>query len=314
MLKSKRRKLLALIALVGLIVWLGSSALVVWQLTRRSGSPFPEPLPQLAGVQVEACRLQTADHQQLGAWLARADRHKGCVLLLHGIGASRQQMLPVMRGLVEAHYSALAVTLRAHGDSTGEINDFGWGARHDVVAGVQFLQRECPGQPVYVVGRSMGAAAAIFAAGDLKTSVAGYFLAQPYKDLSSATWNRVQNFLPPLLDDAAYLGLRLWGPVFLPVDPQRISPYEHVAEIPASVPVVFLAGSADRDARPEDVATLFAQVRSHARLVVFPGATHEALESNNPKLYWSSLLGLLDNRAGKSTAGAASVSPKPPGH
>jgi alpha/beta superfamily hydrolase len=76
-------------------------------------------------------------------------------------------MLPVMQWLAEAHFTVLAISLHAHGDSTGEINDVGWSARHDVTAAVAFLQRECPKQPVYIVGGSLGAAAAIFAAGEL---------------------------------------------------------------------------------------------------------------------------------------------------
>ena len=92
-------------------------------------------------------------------------------------------MLPVMQWLAEAGFTALAISLRGHGDSTGDVIDFGWSARYDVAAAVAFLEKECPQQPIYIVGRSMGAAAAIFAAGELKDRVAGYFLEQPYKDL-----------------------------------------------------------------------------------------------------------------------------------
>ncbi len=94
-------------------------------------------------------------------WLVRGDPLKECVLLLHGNGESRQQMLPVMQFLADAHFTVLAISLRAHGDSTGEINDIGWSARHDVIAAVAFLQRECPHQSIFIVGRSLGAAAAI---------------------------------------------------------------------------------------------------------------------------------------------------------
>ena len=94
----------------------------------------------------------------------RGDPLKGCVLLLHGNGESRQQMLPVLQILTDAHFTVLAISLRAHGDSTGEINDIGWSARHDVTAAVASLQRECPQQSIFIVGRSLGAAAAIFAA------------------------------------------------------------------------------------------------------------------------------------------------------
>ncbi len=188
----------------------------------------------------------------------------------------------------------MAVTLRAHGDSTGEVNDLGWSARHDVAAGVQFLQRECPGQPVYVVGRSLGAAAAIFAAQELNEDVAGYFLEQPYKDLKSAAWNRLQHYLPPVLDWIAYGGLRLWAPVFLPVDPDHLSPYDHVQDIPEKVPVVFITGSADRHAHLDEVTAMCRRIQSHARLVVFDGAQHVDLDRANPELYRTTLLGFLD--------------------
>lgn len=205
-------------------------------------------------------------------------------------------MLPVMRWLAKARFTALAISLRAHGDSTGEINDFGWSARHDVVAAVAFLQQECPQQPIYIVGRSLGAATAIFAAGERGGKIAGYFLEQPYKDLKSAVWNRLQNHLCPVLDRLAYCGLWLWAPVFLPVDPDQVSPYDHMAEIPGNVPVVIITGSTDRHAHLDDVTALFDRVRLHAKLVVFEGAAHVSLDGYDPQLYRSNLFALLENR------------------
>ena len=71
----------------------------------------------------------------------------------------------------------------------------------DWLLGIGYLDvKECPQRPVYIVGRSMGAATAIIAAGDLKEQVSGYFLEQPYKDMKSATCNRLQHYLPPVLD------------------------------------------------------------------------------------------------------------------
>lgn len=293
MLKSKWRRFLAIVGLAGLILWLGSSALVAWKFTRRSGAPFPELPPQVTWAKVEAHRLETSDDQQIGAWLVRGDRQRGCVLLLHGNGGSRHEMLSVMQWLAEAHFTVLAISLRAHGDSTGQLNDLGWSARHDVLAAVAFLQRECPQQPVYIVGRSLGAAAAIFAAKDLGATVAGYFLEQPYKDLKSATWNRLQHHLPPVLDWIAYGGLRLWAPVFLPVDPDQLSPCEHIQNVPKSVPVVFITGSADRHAHLDEVTAMYQQIESHAKLVIFDGAMHEALDRYDLRLYQETLSNFL---------------------
>jgi uncharacterized protein len=293
---NRRSLLLIVTALLGLALWLGSSALVAWQLTRRGRPPFPEPPPEVAWGKLEAHRLRTSDDQEIGAWLVRGDRQKGCVLLLHGIGESRRQMLPVMRWLAEAHFTALAISLRGHGDSSGVTNDFGWSARHDVLAAVALLRRECPQQPIFIVGRSLGAATAIFSAKELDGKIAGYFLEQPFKDIQSAVWNRLHRQLPPGLDWLAYGGLRLWASVFVPVDPDQISPYDRVVDIPESVPVIFIAGTADQHALLGDVTALFERVQSHSELVVFEGATHVPLDNYDPQLYRRSLFALLDRR------------------
>jgi alpha-beta hydrolase superfamily lysophospholipase len=229
----------------------------------------------------------------IGAWLVHGKPEKGCVLLLHGNGGSRGSMLPVMEMLAKADYTVLAISLRAHGDSTGEINDIGWSARHDVVAAVNFLQSEFPGRSIRILGRSLGAAAAVFAAKELDGRVAGYFLEHPYKDLRSAVWNRVDNHLPPVLNWVAYGGLRLWAPVFLPVELDRISLADRIVDIPAAVPIVIITGSADRHARVEDVKSLFQGVESHAKLVIFEGAAHESLDHADPELYRKTLFEFL---------------------
>jgi pimeloyl-ACP methyl ester carboxylesterase len=304
--RFKRRIILAAVAIIALNaigVWLVASASVASSLTQRQRERFPEPLPIIARTLVEDHRLKTSDGEKIGGWLVRGGRRKGAVLLLHGVGGSRGEMLPVMQWLVERGYSVLAISFRGHGDSIGNIVDFGWSARHDVVAAIGFLRQECPGQPVYIVGRSMGAAAAIFAAKELQGDVAGYFLEQPYKDLESAVWCRLHKHVPCGVDWVAYLGLRLWAPVFLPVSPDEISPYEHVRDIPENVPIVFATGSADRHALLADVTTLHTRVQSHAKLVVFSGATHEALDKNNPQLYRSSLFWLLDQHDRLKTPG-----------
>jgi pimeloyl-ACP methyl ester carboxylesterase len=291
--KAKEWGVRALLLLAVVTLWLGSSAGVTWKLTRRPRPPFAEPAPKVDWADFEAHRLTTADGQQLGAWLVRGDPGRGCAVVLHGNGGSRADMLDVVRLLAVERWTVLAVSLRAHGDSTGATHDFGWSSRHDVTAAVAWLEGTFPGRPIFLVGRSLGAAAAIFAAADLGGRVAGYFLEQPYRDLPGATWNRLQIHLPPVLDWVAYAGLRLWAPVFLPVAPAEVAPCRAVRAIPEAVPVVIAVGSADRHAPLSDAQAVFRPVQSHARLVVFEGAAHQALDRWNATLYRKALLELL---------------------
>ena len=175
-----RQLKLGLLALgVLLTVWLLASLVVAYRLTRRSQPQFPEPVPIADWGKFEPHRLKTSDGQEIGAWLVVGSGNAPSVLLIHGIGASRSACLSRAKVLATQSFWVLMISLRAHGDSTGEFNDMGYSARHDVVAAVEFLQRQRPGKPVIIHGLSMGGAAAVFASRALGERVRGYHSGEP---------------------------------------------------------------------------------------------------------------------------------------
>jgi len=105
------------------------------------------------------------------------------------------------------------------------------------------------------MGVSLGSAAAIFASQELGRRVHGYILESPYQDLKTAVWNRTQTYLPPVLAQVAYAGLRAVGLFFLP-NLEEIAPLRAIDGIPSDVPVLIMAGLADRLARPDEAGTL----------------------------------------------------------
>jgi alpha-beta hydrolase superfamily lysophospholipase len=210
----------------GLAIWLLVSSVVAYRLTHRHESRSEEPAPSVGGKGSETHRIPTRDGEEIGAWFVDGQDTAASVLILHGHKDRRWNSLGRAELLAARGYAVLLVSLRAHGDSTGEYDDVGFGARHDVVAAVEFLERRRPGRPVIINGNSMGAAAAIFAAAELGHRVQGYILESPYQDLKVAVWNRVEQALPPLLDQVAYAGLRIVSPLFLP----------HLEEISTATP------------------------------------------------------------------------------
>jgi hypothetical protein len=132
--------------------WLGSSFAVAYRLTRRARPPAAEPAPAAGWGTAEELALHTADGHTLGAWFFAGRADRPAVVLLHGNGGNRTACLPEAELLASAGYPVLAVTLRAHGDSSGDVNDFGLSARHDVVAAVGWLEGKRPGAPVVVWG------------------------------------------------------------------------------------------------------------------------------------------------------------------
>jgi alpha-beta hydrolase superfamily lysophospholipase len=288
-----QRLKLGLVVLSALLaLWLLASLAVAYRLTRRPQPPLPELLPTADWVKFESHRLKTSDGQEIGAWFVPGARDAPAILLVHGIGASRSACLSRARILATQGYSVLMITLRAHGDSTGDFNDMGYSARHDIVAAVDFLERRLPGNRIIIHGLSMGGAAAVFASGELGDRVMGYILESPYRDLKVAVRNRTENALPPILDRIAYLGLLAVSPLVLP-DLGKISPVEAISGIPPNVPVLILAGGKDPVARPNEAQAILDRVRSHGKLVLLQHAGHMNFPDAYPDLYQRAVLGFI---------------------
>ena len=277
------------------IVWLASSFFVAYKLTRRPHPPFAEPPPVVTWTKIEPVRLHTSDGLELGAWYMPGRPDGPSAIVLHGFRSRRSEGMKLAEILVGEGYSVLAVTLRAHGDSEGDYTDVGYSSRHDVATAVEWLETRRPGKPVLVQGTSMGAAAAIYAAEELQTRVSGYILECPFDDIRSAVQNRISKQLPWPLDLAAYAGLRVFAPIFLP-DMDRMAPVEHVAAIPASVPVLIMAGGRDRRARPEEVTAVYDRIASHGKLVVFPEADHGHLAEQCGEPYRAAVVEFVRKR------------------
>ncbi|AWM41405.1 Alpha/beta hydrolase family protein [Gemmata obscuriglobus] len=297
--KSARRRwrvwLLALGAL-GATFWLLGSYAAAYRLTHRAGPQQPEPAPTLAWGRIEPFRLATADGQELGAWFVDGRPDRPLVLFLHGNGGRRSACLKEAELIASTGSAVLMISFRAHGDSTGDVNDFGYSGRHDVIAAVEWLRARHPGRPVVVWGQSLGSAAAVFAAEELGNRVAGYILECPYQDLRTATRNRTRMYLPPGLEFVAYTGFSVVAPMLLS-NINDISPLTAAARIPASARVLVLAGSADRRARPTEAAAIADAIGERAELVVIEGGDHLHLAAAEPERYRKAVTGFLERCA-----------------
>ncbi len=256
------------------LVWFGLSGVVTWTLTHRERPAQPERLPPGWSQGVEPLRLRADDGVELGAWWHAGAVNQPVVVLLHGNGGSRSRLVGTQTLLQDQGLSVLSLTLRAHGDSGGDLNDIGYSAQRDVAAALRWLREHHPGQPVVLFGQSLGAAAAVFAAARPDVAVAGLWLECPYRDLATAVDDRLRLHLPALLRPFAWAGLRLWSLALLP-HLADIAPAAAMAKVPPQLPVWVLAGGQDQQA-PVDGAR--AVLGNHlGKLVVFPTGAHLGL-------------------------------------
>jgi pimeloyl-ACP methyl ester carboxylesterase len=117
------------------------------------------------GLEANDVVVTTTDGVSLAGWLLPAE-HGAAVVLLHGAGSTRSDVLDQATVLHRHGYGVLMIDARGHGESGGRAMDFGWYGDLDIAAATGYLADEGEIDParIGVVGMSMGGEEAIGAA------------------------------------------------------------------------------------------------------------------------------------------------------
>lgn len=268
-----------------LVVAAGVVVVAGWLLVRPHRTVVGAPPPDLAAKPVT---FEAKDGVSLSGWLVRGEPGRGALLLMHGIRASRRQMLNVARLLARERFTLLLFDFRAEGESEGERISVGFFESRDASAALDFLRREAPGEKVGAIGRSMGGAAALL--GDGPLALDALVLESVYPDFEQATAARMEfhlgrmlggvgrglgRKLPPLL----LCQLRFW----LDLGPDQLRPVDAVARLRA--PLLVLSGDRDRYLPVEEARRVFEAAPEPKEWWTVTGADHEELLAAQPAEY-----------------------------
>ncbi len=128
-------------------------------LTQAGGWPITGT-PQDIGLSYEDVTLKTSDGLDISAWYIPGTNSQA-VIVVHGIWANKQAVLPAAAILSEVGYHVLTLDLRGHGLSEGEMQSYGYYEALDVIAGVDYLIARPEIEQVGVIGYSLGGSAVV---------------------------------------------------------------------------------------------------------------------------------------------------------
>ncbi len=262
---------------------------ISWWVAGQLVAPAPRSIgTQPSDLDIDLVSIASDSGSMLSGWYVPGAIDKGTVVLLHAIRRSRLQMVDRARLLNRNGYAALLVDLQAHGESAGEYITAGHLERLDVRSAVRFARQRKPGQPIAVIGVSLGGAATVLASPlDIDAAV----LESVYPTIGEAIDNRIRMRLGPLSPIATQLLLLQLKPR-LGISPTQLRPIDRIGEI--GCPVLVMGGSKDRHTSPAETRRLFRSASEPKQLAIFDGATHVDLYRFDPTLYTDLVLTFLE--------------------
>jgi dipeptidyl aminopeptidase/acylaminoacyl peptidase len=128
-------------------------------------SPHHAPMtstPAESGLLYESVTFTSADGLRLAGWYIPS-RNGATIILCHGLGCNRVEMLPQAVLLAEHGYGLFLFDFRAHSESEGEMVTYGYSETDDVLAAVDYLlsRPDVDPQRIGILGGSLGAATAL---------------------------------------------------------------------------------------------------------------------------------------------------------
>jgi len=246
----------------------------------------------------EAARTRRMRQRMEQAGVAPSDTIRGTVLLLHGRGGKKEDMLTVAQRFVAADFRCVVYDARAHGESGGRICTFGKLERQDVrtvldqVAGLLSEKGEKIG-PVVAFGNSLGAAVLLQTIPEEPRILAGVVTA-PFADMREVVIHAIGNLSSHRIPQS-------WRAVLVKTACIRggFSPQEIVPERSASavqIPVFVVHGERDRVIPIQHGERIFQNLPEDTRKwQKIPGAYHyNVLAEGGDDLYEAMIHFYLD--------------------
>ncbi len=152
------------IVLYSFVIYAYLLSLLQTHVPKRTDAATPAQLR----LTYEDVSWQSRDGVMIAGWYVPNDDTDRAVILCHGMGADKSDMLDFALALHDGGYSVLALDFRGHGASGGFTISYGPKEKWDIISGVDYLKHKHPARSKHVfgVGWSMGAASLVFAAAE----------------------------------------------------------------------------------------------------------------------------------------------------
>lgn len=179
------------------------------------------------------------------------------IILLHGYGRCKEQMLPQASFLNRFGFNILMFDFRASGESEGKHITFGVKEQNDLTGAVNYLKtrQDIDHNKIGLLGFSMGGAVAIMKSGELP-EIKAIVINSCYARFKTVIWHSFKRHLPGIpffpLGSVVLWIIKLRTGIYYP----KINPVKYLAQLRAR-PLMVIHGAHDRKVPLEDAMEFY---------------------------------------------------------
>ena len=255
-----------------------------------------EVCPCVAHVTCGNAQVTASDSVTLRGWVYVPDSRNGAaIILLHGIGASREDMVSLGTVFLKAGYEVLEPDLRGHGESGG-FTTYGIGEERDVHAWAGWMLAQPGVSRIYGFGASLGGSVLLEGL-NVENRFRGVIAESAYADFPGIANERIRRAAPDgfkwLSGPFVEAGLS-WARARYSADLQKSSPIDAVRR--TRVPVFLIHGLDDGLTSPENSRRMAAANSAVTTLWMVPKAGHANAWSTTGREFENRVLSWLSER------------------
>ena len=258
------------------LAYAGVSYFIASGVTRAERAEFDDH-PTDYGLEYEDVEFvsRKGDVTLMG-WYLPSPGCEASVILVHGISSNRtsREATRIAAHLVEECFNVLLFDLRAHGTSGGARITGGIDEAQDVLGAYDYLQsRGSHPHRIGVLGRSMGAGAAVLAAA-AEPGIRALVLDSTYAKVNDLISFEIARKTPvPEWAAPVFIpGASLLANVFYGIDLSKLAPEQAIKSV--DVPILVIHGNADTRILSEHGIRVHEAAHSKSVLWIVPGADH----------------------------------------
>lgn len=235
-----------------------------------TGVSLPRPTTRMEPVKsYKTIMLQS--NVKINCWEMVVDHSKGTVVLCHGYGGEKSDMLERAYVFMDMGYNVLLPDFMGAAVSEGIQCTIGYKEADNVKTCVDYLQQKGE-KNICLMGSSMGAVAIMRACSIYKLQAKALILECPFGTMRQTVKNRFEMTGVPAfpLSDL----LVLWGGVQNGFNAFNHNPEDYAKKI--KIPVLLLAGGKDDRVKAFEILNIYNNLAGKKRLKIYPLAGHES--------------------------------------